>query len=577
MRKKQIFWKGKIIASIVIIFFLISFNCAPKKELKPKVTPPKPEEKVEEIPKEDLAIIKEVPKEKPKVPEEEQKYNLALEEADIRDVLLLISRDTDISILIDPDVKGTIPIVDLKKVALGKILYYILPTLGLDYSWDGKILRVFKQKMETRVFYLNYIAASREGSRDVIYTSRAGGAAAGGGVAGGGVVGGGSEAQSRTDIRTRTATNLWSDLQTGLESVIFGKSLKGTPGEVPTPYSYSDGTGRKLLISPQTGIVMITDFPEKINQAAYLIEALEGSAHRQVWIEAKMIEVILDRGHQMGVNWSAVLNPKDFFGTLPSTDTLKFPSIKQDVGNVTEQALNPSYGSFQYAISNNKIDLLIDALSRQGNLNVLSSPRVSALNNEKAVIRVVREEAFFSMQTFITAVVTGAITAPSVYVQIVPVGIVMDIIPQISPAGEIILSINPDISELVEIRQFQAEGTMATQPVIDRRSIDTVAKAKNGETIVIAGIIRERKKEVLRGVPFLMKVPFLGTLFRRTEQVLERSELVILITPTLMVGKKIIELTEEEKRRIEEATRPFHFGDIDPWKEGIKGELRKRN
>jgi len=253
-----------------------------------------------------------------------------------------------------------------------------------------------------------------------------------------------------------------------------------------------------------------------------------------------------------------------------------YPTTSLDTRTPLNQDLTPSYGSFQYGVTNNKIDFILDALSRQGQLKVLLSPRLSALNNEKAVIRVVREEAFFNLYTLTTVAQAGAVTAPSVNLQIVPVGIMMDIIPQISPNGEITLSINPDISELVEIRTFQSQGAMATQPVIDRRSIDTVAKVKDGQTIIIAGIIKERKKEELRGAPFLMKIPFLGTMFRRTEQSVERSELVILITPTLMVGKKIQELSEEERRRVEEAVKPFHFGDIEPWKEGVKGELRKK-
>ncbi len=589
--RKEVDLKEKSKLLILSIIFLMLFSCAPKTQ---KVETKPPEKKMEEIPPFDLTITKkeEIKKEAP--PEEEMRQSVKVNDIEIKDLLLALTADTDISLIIEPNVKGVIPILDVKDITLGKLLNYILPQLGLAYSWDGKILRVFKAKLETRVFSLNYIAVAREGERNVSYSTRStvggGGIGAMGGVSGGaGVVGGagmggfvggggGAEAQSTTNIKTKTETNIWNDLVSGLEAIVFGKSTgTGERSKAPEPYSRSDEEGRRLIISPQTGVIMITDYPEKLSQAAHFIESLEGSSQRQVWIEAKILEVILDQKHQMGVNWNAVLNPgESFLGLLPSTETVMYPSVSLDTRKPINQDLSASYGSFQYGVTNNKIDFILDALSRQGQLKVLLSPRLSALNNEKAVIRVVREEAFFNLYTLTTIAQAGAITAPSINLQIVPVGIMMDIIPQISPNGEITLSINPDISELVEIRTFQSQGAMATQPVIDRRSIDTVAKVKDGQTIIIAGIIKERKKEELRGAPFLMKIPFIGAMFRRTEQSVERSELVILITPTLMVGKKIQELSEDERKRVEEAVRPFHFGDIEPWKEGVKGELKKK-
>ncbi len=581
----------KIIKILIFsIIFLLVITCAPKTK---KIETKPPEIKEEEIPSIDLTITKteEIKREAPV--EEEKTQSVKVRDVDIKDLLIALTTDTDISLIIDPEIKGIVPILDVKDITLGKLLNYTLPQLGLSYSWDGKILRVFKAKLETRVFYLNYIAVSREGERNVSYSTRstvgAGGIGGMGGVGGtggmvgggvgmGGMMGGGAEAQSSTNIKTKTETNIWNDLVAGLEAIVFGKSVGGAEKErAPSTYARSDEEGRRLIVSPQTGVIMITEYPEKLNQAAHFIESLEGSSQRQVWIEAKILEVILDQKHQMGVNWNAVLNPGEkFFGLLPSTDTVMYPSASLNTQKPINQDLSPSYGSFQYGVTNNKIDFILDALSRQGQLKVLLSPRLSALNNEKAIIRVVREEAFFNLYTLTTVAQAGAVTAPSINLQIVPIGIMMDIIPQISPTGEITLSINPDISELVEIRTFESQGAMATQPVIDRRSIDTVAKVKDGQTIIIAGIIKERKKEDLRGVPFLMKVPFLGSLFRRTEQSVERSELVILITPSLMVGKKIQELSEEERKRVEEAVRPFHFGDIEPWGEGIKGELKKK-
>jgi MSHA biogenesis protein MshL len=222
--------------------------------------------------------------------------------------------------------------------------------------------------------------------------------------------------------------------------------------------------------------------------------------------------------------------------------------------------------------------MLIDALSRQGQLRMLSSPHISALNNQKAVIRVVREEVFFTQTSLASQSVGPTVITENIENQIVPIGVVLDIIPQIAADGEITLSINPSISELVEVRTFSSrEGeAVSTQPVIDRRDLDTVAKVRSGETVLIAGIMRERKAEDLRGVPWLMNLPFLGNAFRRTEQAVTRTELVILITPTLISGKSSEDLTAEAKQRIEKMEQPFKLGTAVPANEGVKGELGVR-
>jgi type II secretory pathway component GspD/PulD (secretin) len=153
--------------------------------------------------------------------------------------------------------------------------------------------------------------------------------------------------------------------------------------------------------------------------------------------------------------------------------------------------------------------------------------------------------------------------------------VVLDIIPQIASNGEITLSINPSISELVEVRTFSSNqgNAVSTQPVIDRRDLDTVAKVHSGETVLIAGIMRERKGEDLRGVPWLMHLPLLGNAFRRTEQSSLRTELVIFITPTLISGKRMQDLTEEESQKLKQLAPQFKLGTVEPLKNGLKGEV----
>jgi len=183
-------------------------------------------------------------------------------------------------------------------------------------------------------------------------------------------------------------------------------------------------------------------------------------------------------------------------------------------------------GHVQYSISNSKVSAVVDALSRQGQLRVLSSPHVSAMNNQKAVIRVVREEVYFTQTSTVSQSVGPTVMVQDIKNQIVPIGVVLDIIPQIAPSGEITLSINPSISELVEVRTFSSDNgdAVSTQPVIDRRDLDTVARVISGETVLIAGIMRERNRRIC-GRALADESAIFGHAFRRTEQSNQRTEL----------------------------------------------------
>lgn len=526
-----------------------------------------------------------------------RQYNINLKGGDIKDILSALVKDTEIGLIINPDVQGSVPVIDLKDVTLKEILEYLLPPLDLEYQQKGKNLRIYKTPLEYRYFCLNYISANRAGKRDVSFSTRSNtGSSNTGGITGGSISGtsgstsGGGQNQSSSTVKVDYQNQIWKTFIDSLKVLIFnttsgvnelGSSSTDTSTGGAKSFAYKDDQGRILIVSPQTGVVVIKAYKKELNEVASFIEKYEGSAQRQVWIEAKILEVTLSNAFQMGIDWGLAFNSLNIFGNLPKKRTLFSQMHSFTPGDVSDQSLTQSAsGVYQFAASNRRIDFLIDAISTQGSLKVLASPRISTLNNEKAVIRVVREEAFFNLQTQISQGYGGNVTAPTINVQTIPIGIVMDIIPQIDSSGNIILSVNPDISELLEVKKFEVQGAMATQPVIDRRSIDTTAKLKAGQTLIIAGIMKERKQEVLKGVPFLYKLPLIGKLFRRTEQRVDKTELVIMITPKVISGKSHLDLTIDEKQRVLDAIKPMKLGDVASIKEIMKGEtqiFKKKN
>lgn len=208
-------------------------------------------------------------------------------------------------------------------------------------------------------------------------------------------------------------------------------------------------------------------------------------------------------------------------------------------------------------VQNARLTATLSALAREGRLQVLSAPRLSTLNNQKAILRVVREEAFFlqNSQTTGTGGVGGFSTSVNITPMVVPVGIVLDILPQVSSDGTVTLAVNPSVSEIVTVRTLTIAGSgasggaSASLPVVDRRDLDTVVRLRSGETLVLAGIIRAKASEDDRGVPWLRKVPFLGNLFSKREKAKTHTELAIFITPTLVEDSQQI---REQQTRTEE-------------------------
>lgn len=534
-------------------------------------------------------------------PFENRRLSIDLTGGDVKEVLRALVRGSDLGLVIDPGIEGTVPVMDLKECRLGDILGYILPPLGLSAEWRGATLHVGRVPFVTRYFRFDYLAMVRKGTRQVSFSTRSneGGSSSGGSGGGSGSSGGGQSSsgsggsgggmgggqnQTSSSITVNNENAVWNTFIESLKTMVFGSlalpaTQAGTQGETGsegriTPFAHTDAAGRSLIVTPETGLVVITAPEAEIARSATFIERFQGSAQRQVWIEARILEVNLSKAYQLGVDWGAVVNRGDYYGILDQKRSLSSPAVSFTPGAVQDQDLSASsYGAFQMAVSNNVVDIMIDALSRQGQLKVLASPKISTMNNEKAVIRVVREEAFFNLETQVSQGTGSTVSAPTINVQIVPIGIVMDIVPQINDRGEILLSINPDISELLEVKKFEVAGAMATQPVIDRRSIDTLARLRDGQTLVIAGILKEKKNESIRGVPFLSKLPLIGNVFRRTEQRSERTELVILITPTVVSGQTADQLTRQERESVERAMRPNRLGDVFPLKEGLAGEV----
>ena len=546
----------------VFISFLIPLlilGCAtlPDKE-RPKLPPqkvegarphPPPEEKLNEL------VIPQIEEAK-KVPD--KLFSLYARDSSIQDVLLAFSKESELNIVIDPEMNGKVTI-DLKRVTLKEALDAMLSPMGWTYRIDGKFIKVLRPQTETRLFTLNYIATKRTGKREVYASTSTGGGLQTSTLPGQQTaLSPGGTRTGYTDLITLDEMDLWKEIQKGLESLIFGTvEEKEVPSEKEkTTWTRVDEKGKKLVVNKSTGTIMVTDYPLNLNKVASYLETVEGSSQRQVSIQAKIMEVILSDAHKEGINWKVIEGlPRSInvaWGLTNKAGTTGFPgSTTGYTGGDTSTGttistpglfkIAPYGGIFALGAAGTEVALsdIMQAIAEQGDVKVLSSPTISTLNNQKAVIRVGNQDVFF---------ITGAVATQTTVTQIIQpmtidIGILLDVTPQIAEDGTIIMNIHPSITD--KTGEKTTPDGKSTFPLLSVRETDTTVRVRDGQTIIIAGLMQEKSEQNYTGFPVLHSIPLLGGLFRYKTGTKIKSELVIMITPTLQVGKKVEDLTSK--------------------------------
>lgn len=448
---------------------------------------------------------------------------------------------------IEPGVKGKVN-TTLRNTTLTEALDAIIPP-GVTYQIQNGVLRVGPARIETRIFSMDYVALSRVGTASTIIQRRlgtggqtAGGIGSpglGGGVGGGIGAGAGNITGGADVISAISVADAWEEIRVTMEALIFDASATGgqapnqpsgaSPlglGSVGRPYSRVTPDGRRLIINPMGGTITVSAFPAQLEQVELSIRTFESSIQRQVLIEAKIVEVNLDRSFEFGIDWNAVA------GAGTAGISVRSSTTPARGANNVEFTLSGGPGS---------ITAVLNALSSQGDVRVLSSPRVSALNNQRAVFDVTTGEIFFSQTQTPIANPGGQPTFISqVTPQQISVGIVLDVLPQIGSDNTVTMNIRPVVTSVRSTATFQgADGTVFSAPVIDTRESDTMARLRASETIIIGGLMQTRRERVESGVPGLRSIPLIGRLFTSYKDVERKAELVIFLTPTIISGQPV--------------------------------------
>lgn len=536
---------------LILLAIIIAYGCA-----APKMTEVSETMALNEPPR------VEMPKAKPEPPKAEElppskepgHFSLSVRDTDVRDIFLLLSKDSGVNIIADQDIIGKISI-DFTNLDLHGALYAITRQLGLMFRMDKGFIRVSKPVLETRSFRINYITGKRSSSSTMS-------AAISGGDTSGGLTSGRStninisstpssapatgasttSAQGNVNITTSGTSDFWKDIRKGLEVMIFGDTKGGS--ESDGSYSRGDISGKKLIVSELAGIAHVTDFSDNMERIEEFLNDVEKAVRKQVMIQAHIIEVKLDDTYKLGIDWELL--------TGKGTETF---SISQ--GLLTRPATGVFVLDYELNLPFKKISALLDAMKEQGQVNVLSSPKVSTMNNQKAVIKLTTKEVSWVTNSYLNA--DGTVVLSYTTPQIDEVGLFLDVTPQIDDKGIITMQIHPSISEVVGISTSPESKNIgqSSKPIIAVREVDTMAKVRNGQTIVIAGLITDKISDTTRKVPLLGDIPVLGTLFKRTSQDSKKSELVILLTPYILTDQSVEDIRKEHEERLKKAARTF--------------------
>lgn len=479
-----------------------------------------------------------------------KQYNLRFKDADVRDVLRSFSRTSPFNFIYGPEVKGAVT-VELKEVTIEEALKAILLPILLEFKKDGNFIRVYPQKMETRIYNVNYVNTVRMGMTGTFAGGVGGGGMGGGGMGGGGMAGGGlaggagagtggggmgggggGMGASFSSVTSTDRADVFTDLENTVKAILS-----------------KDG---KTSVNRTAGTLVVTDFPFNLEQVQKYLEIAQTSLQRQVRIEANIVEVQLRDEFQFGVDWVAM---STLFGGAGAVTSAVGVANKVIVQNLGSDLTN----RFQLGVKGKDFGVILSWLASQGKVSFVSRPTVSTLNNQRALIQIGRQEVFFQVSNIVgTALTPGqAFSIP----QTVFVGLSLSVTPHIGDDGVITMIILPTESSVdgtVTNPVIQTGGSNqaqsgATVPILSVREAQAVVRVRDAETIILGGLMQERKTQDVQKVPFFGDIPYVGKLFQRIEEKAQKTELVIFLTPTIVDNQMFDSMAQEARRAADRA------------------------
>jgi len=512
---------NKIRYGILLACMVVASGCTTTSPPKPStghLTAPSPQQT--DIP----SLVRQAPMlPPPKKQAKLETYTVVVNEAPVKDLLFSLARDASLNVDIHPGIEGVVTLNAVNQ-SLPQILNRISRQVSLRYQLDGPNLVVAPDTPYWHTYTVGYVNMTRESESEVSVATQI--ATAGGSVSGSASAGQGNI--STTKVKNSSSNHFWPLIEANILAIVTQPS----EGDAAAKKGAGDEEEvSPVIINPVSGVISVSATQQEHRQVQLVLDKVMASALRQVLIEMTIVEVELSDRYQAGVDWQQ----------LASGDGLAALSAMTGSNLSVPPVFSLSYSNT--TSSGRSYSTTLRMLETFGDVSVLSSPKIMALNNQTALLKVVDEKVYFTVELEIEDATESTPERRTFISEIhtVPVGLVMSVTPQINEADSVSLNIRPTISRITGYAvdpapRLAESGFDNLIPEIQVREMESLLQISNGQMVVMGGLMQDKTDKNDSGVPLLSKLPFIGSLFRYRDDSVSKSELVIFLRPTVIKG-----------------------------------------